>query len=74
MQKLSYSNRQYLSARGFLERYLAVAKHTPETLSTAFQTERALGNSKGADGFADELLTQFPLSKEAQLIKTATGR
>ena len=74
MQKISYQNRQYMSARAFLERFLAVSKHTPETLWIAFQTERALDNSKAAEEYADLLLTTFPASKEAQEIKSALGK
>lgn len=74
MQKISYQNRQYLSARGFLERYLAVANHTPETLWLAFQTERSLGNGKLAEEYRDKLLSAFPASKEAQLVKSAISK
>ena len=37
MQKISYENRQYLSARAFLERYLGVAKHTPKPYGLPFK-------------------------------------
>lgn len=74
MQKISYEKRQYMSARAFLERYLAVGKHTPESLWIAFQTERSLGNSKIADEYGEQLLTAFPASKEAQQIKTVIGK
>lgn len=74
MQKISYQNRQLMSARAFLERYLAVAKHTPESLWIAFQTERSLGNNKIAEEYGEQLLTTFPSSKEAQQIKTAIGK
>ena len=74
MQKISYQNRQFMSARAFLERYLAVGKHTPESLWIAFQTERSLGNSKIAEEYGEQLLTSFPSSKEAQQIKTAIGK
>ena len=74
MQKISYQNRQYLSARAFLERYLAVAAQSPESLWYAFQTERALGDSAAADGYSEQLLTLFPASKEAQEIRNVTGK
>lgn len=74
LQKISYQNQQYMSARAFLERYLAVSKHTPESLWLAFQTERALGNRNGADEYKDQLLTLFPASKEAQEVRTAISR
>lgn len=74
MQKISYQNRQFMSARAFLERYLSVAKHTPESLWIAFQTERSLGNSKIAEEYAEQLQNAFPSSKEAQQIKTVIGK
>ncbi len=74
MQKISYNHQQFMSARAFLERYLSVAKHTPETLWFAFQTERALGNGEAADEYKEQLLNSFPASKEALEIKTAISR
>jgi type IV pilus assembly protein PilF len=74
MQKISYQNHQYLSARAFLERYLSVAQHTPETLWIAFQTERSLDNTSSAEEYADLLFKNFPASKEAVEIKSTLGR
>jgi type IV pilus assembly protein PilF len=74
MQKISYENHQYMSSRAFMERYLAVAKHTPETLWIAFQTERALSNAKAAGDYAEELLSDFPASKEAEDVKTVMDK
>ena len=71
MQKISYRTGKYMSARAFLERYLAVAKHTPETLWVAVQTERVLGNQELAEEYREKLFSQFPASKEAQQLKTA---
>ena len=55
----------------WLERYLAVAKHTPETLWLAVQTERALGNQELAEKYRETLFSRFPASKETQQLKTA---
>jgi type IV pilus assembly protein PilF len=74
MQRISYQNGQFMSARAFLERYLGVAKHTPETLWIAFQTERALGNSKNSEEYREQLISSFPASKEAQQVKTAISK
>lgn len=74
MQKISYHNQQYMSARAFLERYLGVAKHTSETLWLGYQTERALGNSQGAEDFREQLLKLFPASKEALELRTAISQ
>ena len=71
MQKISYRTGKYMSARAFLERYLAVAKHTPETLWYAVQTERALGNQELTEEYRETLFSLFPMSKQAQQLKTA---
>jgi len=71
MQKISYRKRKYMSARAFLERYLAVARHTPETLWYGVQTERALGNQELSEEYRATLFSRFPASKEAQQLKSA---
>lgn len=71
MQKISYRRGKYMSARAFLERYLAVSKHNPQSLWYAVQTERALGNKDLADDNREKLFNLFPASKEAQQLKTA---
>jgi len=72
LQKISYNAKKYMSARAFLERYLAVANHTPETLWYGLQTERALGNSKIAENYQEKLFRLFPTSKQAQQLKATT--
>jgi len=69
MQKISYHAAKYMSARAFLQRYLAVSKHNAETLWYAVQTERALGDIKTAEGYKNKLLSLFPVSKEAQQLR-----
>lgn len=71
MQKISYQKGNYLSSRAFLERYLAVAEHTAESMWIAVQTERALGNKQLSDEYRETLFNRFPASKEAQQLKTA---
>lgn len=68
MQKISYHSGKYMSARGFLERYLSVSGHNAGTLWYAVQTERALGNEKLVEGYKEKLNGLFPTSKEAQQI------
>jgi len=70
MQKLSYQNREYWVAKGYLQRYLQVAQQTEGTLWVAFQTERALGNQNLADAYRSELLEKFPFSKEAKQVES----
>nr|WP_305906626.1 type IV pilus biogenesis/stability protein PilW [Methylomarinum sp. Ch1-1]MDP4519319.1 type IV pilus biogenesis/stability protein PilW [Methylomarinum sp. Ch1-1] len=74
MQRISYQQRNYMSARAFLERYLGVSQHTPKTLWIAVQTERALGNRKLVEKYQQQLLTLFPGSEQAQQVRTAVNR
>ena len=71
MQKISYGKGKFLSARAFLERYLAVTSHTPESLWYAVQTERALGNNALVEKYKEQLFRSFPLSAQAKQLKTA---
>lgn len=70
MQKLSYQNGDYKAARNYLERYLTVAEHTPESLWLAIQTENALSNEMLVKEYTDLLLEKFPYSNEAKQIKS----
>ncbi len=66
MIAVSYDKKNYISAKGFLERFLARSKHTPKTLYYAMLIEMSLGNTEKADRYKATLLEKFPLSKEAQ--------
>lgn len=66
MIKTSYATGKYMSARAFVGRYLAVAKHNATTLWYAMQTEKQLGNSKLSEKYKEQLINNFPASKEAQ--------
>ncbi|TAN70431.1 MAG: type IV pilus biogenesis/stability protein PilW [Methylobacter sp.] len=68
MQKIAYQNGDFWASKGFLQRYLGVAAHTPETLWFAVQAERALGNKELAKEYKNLLLEKFPLSNEAKKI------
>ncbi len=70
MQKMSYQNGDFKAAREYLERYLTVADHTPESLWLAIQTENALGNEMLVKEYTSLLLEKFPYSNEAKQIKS----
>jgi len=69
MQKISYHQREYMSARAFLQRYLGVAQETAETLWYAYQTERSLHDAQAAENYRLKLLKKFPDSVEAKKIQ-----
>lgn len=66
MAKISLASRQYLPARGFLQRYHAVTADTPDSLWTGLQTEVALGADDNARIYRDRLKKQFPDAAETR--------
>lgn len=66
MADLRQASGHALSARGFYQRYLAVAPQTPESLWIGLQIERALGDRSAADSYALLLKGKFPDSDEAR--------
>jgi type IV pilus assembly protein PilF len=61
-----------LSARAFLQRYLAVNAATAIVLDLAIQIEIKLGNDRAATNYLNQLLRDFPDSPEAR--RTLTSR
>lgn len=60
MADLAYQQADYLSARGFLERYLAVGRSNPATLWLGVRIERGLGNDAAAQNYAQRLKIEYP--------------
>lgn len=60
MAALEYGRERYLSARAFLERYFELAPATPESLRLGVRVERALGDARAAQVYADRLRQRFP--------------
>ena len=57
-----------LSARGLLQRYLAIHEPSAPVLYLGVQIETALGDDRAATDFQNELLRDFPQSVEARLM------
>ena len=71
MADLEFTQSRFLSARAFLERYLAVARTSAESLWLAVRIERGLGNTVAANDYARRLRSDYPTSPEArQLLET----
>ena len=73
MAKLSLASREYLSARGFLQRYQNAASDSPASLWVGAQTEMALGGSESAQSYLAKLRRQFPDSQEARMAEKLGG-
>lgn len=69
---MSYAAARYNEARPFLTRLVPVARGSPEILWLMLRNERRLGESNALDSLAHQLRTNFPNSKEAEML--AAGR
>jgi type IV pilus assembly protein PilF len=66
MAELEYRQTNYLSARAFLERYLAVGRTSPSTLWLGVRIERGLGNKAQAQHYAQRLKNEYPTAVQTR--------
>jgi type IV pilus assembly protein PilF len=66
MAGIADQKQEYLQARGFLQRYEAVAASTPSSLFLGYRVESELQNSRKAEQYRGTLLRDFPDAPEAQ--------
>jgi type IV pilus assembly protein PilF len=71
MAELELEQKNYLSARAFLERYLAVSRTSPSTLWLGVRIERGLGNAAAARQYAERLKNEFPSAAETRQLLQA---
>ena len=74
MSRLNYEQEKNLTARAFMQRYEAVASHTPETLLLAYRIEASSGNRKGATTYKLMLESNFPESDQTAEVRRLSGR
>jgi type IV pilus assembly protein PilF len=66
MADLEYQQKNYLSARGFIERYMDNGKLNASVLWLAMRIEQGLGNSSGASNYAQRLKIEYPNAPETR--------
>jgi type IV pilus assembly protein PilF len=66
MADLQYKQTDYLSARGFLERYIAVGRTTPASLWLGVRIERGLGNVAAAKNYGERLKLEYPRAAQTK--------
>ncbi len=66
MADIEYRSERFLSARAFLERFLAAASANPDSLWLGVRIERALGNAALADQYAERLKREYPMSVQTR--------
>jgi len=70
LAKIKYEAQSYLSARAYIERYLAITKPQPEPLLLGYKIEMELKARDVAEKYRVMLLENFPGSREARGLRT----
>ena len=68
MANLSYKQKHYMQARAYLQRYIQLSKHTPQTLWLGIRIERILNNRNTEAEYILLLRKNFPDASEVQLL------
>lgn len=66
MADLQYKQTNYLSARGFLERFTAVGRTSAASLWLGVRIERGLGNDDAAKTYAERLKLEYPRAAQTK--------
>ena len=73
MLRVRMKQKNYYSGRAFLERYLALSTHTPETLISGITIEQFLGETEKVKKYTEILQTKFADSPQARTISHSNG-
>ena len=74
MAELLHRQERLTVADAYFQRYLAYARHTPESLLLGVSIKRDAGDVRTAERFANRLLDEFPASREAGEYLASTDR
>jgi len=74
MAKINLEAKQYLKARGYIQRFGLVSKHTAQSLLVGLKIERVLGGRDDLAKYALLLQHKFPDSDEAQELLASERR
>ncbi len=66
MAQISYEKGSALSSRAYLQRYLELGRHTPETLWLGIRVEKELGDKNAVSSYSLQLMRLYPDSDEAK--------
>lgn len=67
MSEVALRQENHISARAFLQRYVEVASHTPQSLWLGIRIERVLGDRNALASYGLSLRNNFPTAEETQL-------
>jgi type IV pilus assembly protein PilF len=68
MAALKFTTGAHLNARAFLQRYLSTNPPSPDVLYLGVQIEEALGDERAKTDYSNQILREFPTSRQARLL------
>ena len=68
MGELGVTNKKYLMARAYMQRYHAIANNSPKSLWIQIQAEKALGDKETVSKLVEIMNKKFPDSDEAGMM------
>ena len=71
---IKYQASSYLSARAYIERYMAITKPQPAALLLAYKIELQLNATDVADRYRSQILEDFPGSEQASSLRVKQPR
>lgn len=66
-----YENKNFLSARAYIERFFAITKPQPVPLFLAYKIESAMGSADQMEHYKELLLEGFPGSRQARELRNS---
>jgi type IV pilus assembly protein PilF len=69
MSNIKYNQGEYLTARGYLQRFSSASQHNPRSLWLGIRIENELGDRDAVSSYALLLNASFPDSNEARLLR-----
>lgn len=70
MAEISYQRGNYLTSRGYIERYRNAARWTPQALLQAIKTEQKMGDQNAVASYSNLLRGGFPDSEESKQVQS----
>ena len=74
LAQIKFAEKSFLSARAYVERFMAITKPQPTALMLAHKIELALNANDVAERYRAQLLEEFPGSEQAHLMRQKNKR
>lgn len=71
---IKYESREFLSARAYVQRFMAITEPQPASLLLAYKIESKMNADEYANKYRSQLIENFPASKQAKEVRGLTPK